>query len=347
MQALILAGGRGTRLRPLTVYTPKPVVSVVNRPFLIYQIEILAKAGVKDIKLSLSYLPDKIEDVLGDGSELGVKLTYITEPAPLGTAGAFGYAADHIAETTLVLNGDVLTDIDIGDLISFHSANKSQATLVLTPVADPTAYGLVESAADGAIRRFLEKPKLEDLEHISTRNINAGIYVLEPTILDLVPKGESSSFEYNVFPAILEKELPFYAYVLDRKYWRDIGTPSSYLSAHHDFLDGKINKLVADVGESDSDIATAAVVDRISVLGAGCVVKPGARISRSVIGPGVHVDEKAVIENSVIWSHTRVSAAAEVHDAVIARGCHIGRSVEVRAGAVLGDKTMLPDYSRT
>ena len=346
MQALILAGGKGTRLRPLTVYTPKPIVPVLNRPFLLYQIEILAKAGITEIVLSLSYQPDKIEDMLGDGSDYGVKLSYVTEPSPMGTGGAYKFAAKALRETTVVFNGDILTDVDISSIIAFHREKKSEATLALAQVEDPSAYGLVETDPEQRILRFLEKPKPEDMANLNTNTINAGIYILEPSILDLIPKNESSSFEYNVFPAILEKKKQFFAYVLKENYWRDLGNPKSYLEAHHDFFRGVIKGFEID-RTADSDIATAAFVDKTSVIGEGCIIKPGARVVKSSIGPGVHVDEKAVIENSVIWAHTRVSSSAEIRNAVIGRSCHIGRNVVVNAGAVLGDKTSLPDYSHT
>lgn len=346
MQALILAGGKGTRLRPLTLYTPKPIVPVLNRPFLLYQIEILARAGITEIVLSLSYQPDKIEDLLGDGSDYGVKLTYVTEPSPMGTGGAYKFAADTIRETTVVLNGDILTDVDISSIIAFHRENKSEATLTLIPVDNPSAYGLVESDAENRILRFLEKPKAEDLEKLNVNTVNAGIYVLEPSILDLIPKNENSSFEYNVFPKILEQEKRFYACILNDNYWRDLGNPKSYLDAHHDFFNGAIKGFSID-RSAKSDIATAAIVDRESVIGEGCIIKPNARIVNSSIGPGVHIEEKAIIENSVIWSHTRVSTSAEIRNAVIGRSCHIGRNVMVNDGAVLGDKTSLPDYSQT
>ncbi len=214
MQALILAGGKGTRLRPLTVYTPKPIVPVLNRPFLLYQIDILAKAGITEIVLSLSYQPDKIEDLLGDGSDYGVKLSYVTEPSPMGTGGAYKFAAEAIRETTVVFNGDILTDVDISSVIAFHREKNSEATLALVPVEDPSAYGLVETDAEQRIIRFLEKPKPEDIAKINVNTINAGIYVLEPSILDLIPKNENCSFEYNVFPSILEKQKQFYAYII-------------------------------------------------------------------------------------------------------------------------------------
>ena len=345
MQALILAGGKGTRLRPLTVYTPKPIVPVVNRPLLVYQIEILARAGITDITLSLSYQPDKIEDVLGDGSDLGVRLRFLTEPSPMGTAGAYKFAAGAIKETTVVFNGDILTDLDIASVIESHRARSADATIVLAPVDDPSKFGLVETGPDGEVLRFLEKPSAATLEELGLNTINAGIYVLEPGLLDLIPAGENQSFEYNVFPTLIEKNKKFYAYVLKDEYWRDLGNPSSYLEAHFDFLSGRMK--MPDRARATEDIATAAEVDGRSVIGEGCVIKPNARIVNSVLGPGVHVDEKASVSNSVIWAHTRISGGAEIDGAVIGRSCYLGRNVVVRPGAVLGDKTTLPDYSRT
>jgi NDP-sugar pyrophosphorylase family protein len=345
MQAVILAGGKGTRLRPLTVYTPKPVVPVLNRPFLLYQIEILRKAGIRDIVLSLSYQPDKIEDLLGDGAEHGVKLTYITEPNPLGTGGAYRFAADAIRETTVVLNGDILTNVDVAEIIAFHRSKGSTATLSLTPVEDPSAYGLVETDGSGQILRFLEKPKPDEAAKLKINTINAGIYILEPEVLDLIPAGESRSFEYDVFPEILKRHLPFYGYVMKDSYWRDLGNPASYLRAHHDMLDGKLAGFDVD-RSGTADIATAASVDKASVIGEGAVIKPGAKIERSAIGPGVHVEEKAVVRGSVIWGHARISAAAEITDAVVGRSSFIGRNATVNPGTVLGDKASIPDYSQ-
>ena len=345
MQALILAGGKGTRLRPLTIYTPKPIVPVLNRPFLIYQIEILRRAGIEDITLSLNYQPDKIEQVLSDGAEYGVKLRYLTEPQPLGTGGAYKFAEDEIRETTVVLNGDILTDLDISEVVAFHRQKKADATIVLTPVENPSAYGLVETEADGGVRRFLEKPKPEELEGLTTKNINAGIYILEPDVLDLIPAHENVSFEYNVFPDLLKEKKEFFAFVMNGSYWRDIGTPESYLQTHHDFLSERIKNFELEKS-AKSDVAPTAVVDRTSVVAANCIIKPQARILNSILGEGVHVEEKAVIENSVIWAHTRVSNAAHIKNAVVGRSCHIGRNAAVGGGAVLGDKTSLSDYTR-
>src|SRR6476469_3080054 len=204
MQALILAGGKGTRLRPLTVYMPKPIVPVLNRPLLQYQLEILRRAGITDIILSLSYQPQKIEDVIGDGSDLGVSLQFVTEPQPMGTAGAYKFAADASRRTTIVFNGDILTDVDLTTVIEMHTRSKAEATIVLAPVDDPSKFGLVETGKNGKVSRFLEKPSPETISQLKTKNINAGLYVLEPSLLDLIPTKENSSFEYDVFPLLIK-----------------------------------------------------------------------------------------------------------------------------------------------
>jgi mannose-1-phosphate guanylyltransferase len=346
MQALILAGGKGTRLRPLTVYTPKPIVPILNRPVLQYQIEVLARAGITDITLSLSYQPNKIEDLLGDGSQLGVSLRFVTEPSPMGTAGAYKFAAGAIRETTVVFNGDILTDVDISAVVETHLAKKAEATILLTPVEDPSKFGLVETGKQGEVLRFLEKPSPETLAELDTKNINAGVYVLEPSVLDRITENENRSFEYDVFPSMIQDRRTFFSHVLSGEYWRDVGTPASYLAAHHDFLSGKV-KHFSESEDTVSDVATTAEIDKVSVIGEGCVIKPHARISNSVLGPGVHVDEKASIVDSVIWAHTRISTAAEIDGAVIGKSCYIGRNCRVGSGAVLGDKASLPDYSQT
>ena len=346
MQALILAGVKGTRLRPLTVYTPKPIVTILNRPLLQYQIEILARAGITDITLSLSYQPNKIEDILGDGSDIGVNLSFVTESSPLGTAGAYKFAEGSLKETTVVFNGDIITDVDIAGVVETHRKTSAEATILLAPVEDPSKYGLVETGKNGEVVRFLEKPSPEMVANLTTKNINAGVYVLEPTILDLIPSGESTSFEYDVFPKVIGSGRSFFSHILSGEYWRDVGTPASYLSAHHDFLSGKIKRF-SRAEDARSDIATTAEVDDVSIIGEGCVVKPHARITNSVLGPGVHVDERATISNSVIWAHTRIGTSADIEWAVVGKSCYLGRNCSIRSGAVLGDKTSLPDYSQT
>jgi len=343
MQALILAGGKGTRLRPLTVYTPKPIVPICNRSFLLYQIDTLRRAGITDITLSLSYQPYKIEQQLGDGSDHGVKINYTVEPQPMGTAGAYKFAEELIREPTVVFNGDILTGLDLDAVIRQHDERKATATIVLAPVENPSAYGLVETENDGRVRRFLEKPKADE---ISVNTINAGTYVLDPRVLDFIPAGENYSFEYGLFPDLLRRGENFFAHVPADTYWIDIGTPTRYLQVHHDLLAGRVDGVEPGKRRGEFDVATAAEIDEISLIADSCTIKPGAQIVNSVLGEGCHIEEKARVVNSVIWPHTRVGAGAQVSNAIIGRGCHIGRSSLVGAGAVLGDKTSLTDYTQ-
>ena len=342
MQALILAGGKGTRLRPLTVYTPKPIVPICNRAFLLYQIDTLRRAGITNITLSLSYQPFKIEQQLGDGSDFGVNLNYTVEPQPMGTAGAYKFAEEHIRERTVVFNGDILTDLDLERVIREHDERRAAATVVLAPVDNPSAYGLVETETDGRIRRFLEKPKGDQ---ISVNTINAGTYVLEPRVLDFIPAGENYSFEYGLFPDLLKRGENFYAHIPGATYWIDIGTPARYLQAHQDMLAGRVRNVRMPDKRGNFDSATASEIDSLSMIADDCTIKPGAQIINSVLGQGCYVEEKARIENSIIWPHTRVGAGAQVSGAIVGRGCHIGLSAHVGAGAVLGDKSTLTDYT--
>src|SRR6266849_335795 len=272
MQALILVGGKGTRLRPLTVYTPKPPAPTCNRPFLLHQIHTLRRAGITDITLSLSYQPNKVEQMLGDGSDYGVNLKYTVEPQPMGTAGAYKFAEDLIREPTVVFNGDILTDLDLKAVIREHNEHQATATIVLTPVENPSTYDLVETETDGRIRRFLEKPK-QDVT--SCKNINAGTYVLEPQVLDLIPRGENHSFEYGLFPRLLEKGELFFAHVPQRTYWMDIGTPARYLQAHHDLLANRVTRIHMKDRRGEFESATHSEIDELSVIGDECTLKPG------------------------------------------------------------------------
>ena len=342
MQALILAGGKGTRLRPLTMHTPKPIVPIANRPFLLYQLELLKQADVRDVILSLSYQPQKIEDKLGDGTDHNVRLSYAVEASPLGTAGAYRNAESLIRETTVVFNGDVLTDIDLNDVLSFHREREAAATIVLAPVSNPTAYGLVETSKEGRVERFLEKPKPEE---VTCDTINAGIYILEPRVLDYIPEGEPFMFEYGVFPQLLERGEPFYGYVW-RGYWRDIGTPASYLEANLDVLAGRVKLLDRLPEERGEKFDETAEIDSLSCVDPSCTVKAGAQIINSVVSRNCYIEERARIENSVVRGNSRIGTGAAVSNAIIGKGCHIGRSVTVGSGTVLGDKSVITDYSQ-
>ncbi len=344
MQALILAGGEGTRLRPLTIYTPKPVVPIVNRPFLYYQLELLKRAGIKEITLSLSYQPNKIADIFGDGDETGLRIYYTVEASPLGTAGAYKNAQEHLTQTAVVFNGDILTNINIADVIAFHREKKAAATIVLTPVENPSAYGLVETEADGRVRRFLEKPKPEE---ITCNTINAGIYVLEPHILNYIPANEKFSFEYQLFPALLQNNEPFYAYTMS-EYWLDIGTPQRYQQANDDLINGRIPTFDAERkplnAGSASGEAEPVKIDSRSAIDPSCSIKPGVEITNSVLGANCVIEERVKIENSVVLAGARIGKAAEIRNSIIGKSAIIGRSSKIE-GAALGDKSSLTDYT--
>src|SRR5215212_3642701 len=236
MKAILLAGGKGTRLRPLTIHTPKPVVPIFDRAFLHYQIDLLRQVPeIDEVILSLNYQPRKIEEVFADGAGTGVRIRYVVEPSPLGTGGAIRYAAQGITDTLVVFNGDVMTSVDVNAVVALHRERKATATIVLTPVDNPSAYGLVETAKDGRGRRFLEKPKEDE---ITCDTINAGIYVLEPATFDRIPRDTAWSIERSFFPSLIERGETFVAYVYDG-YWIDIGTPAKYLQVHKDIMDGR------------------------------------------------------------------------------------------------------------
>jgi mannose-1-phosphate guanylyltransferase len=342
MKGLILAGGKGTRLRPLTINTPKPVVPVANSPFLLYQIDLMRSAGIDEIILSLSYQPRKIEDLLKDGSDYGVWIRYAVEGTPLGTGGAFKNAEEHLDSTTVVFNGDVLTSVDLSAVIARHREKNAVATLVLTQVDNPSAYGLVETNAGGWVQRFIEKPGPDE---ITCNTINAGIYVLEPSVLRYMPKGEAYSFERGLFPTLLEHKEAVLSTVLD-KYWIDIGTPQKYLEVHHDILSHKFaSPRVAKTALDCGSLPPGAVVDEKSIIGPDVTVRDGVRIENSVIGKNCKIDQGAQIVDSVIWSGNTIDANARISGSIIGKGCYIGHSAVVSAGVVLGDKTVVTDYS--
>lgn len=350
MKAILLAGGKGTRLRPLTLHTPKPVVPIFDRAFLHYQIDQLKQVpDIDEVILSLNYQPRRIEEVFGDGAGTGVRLRYVVEPSPLGTGGAIRYAAQGATDTLVVFNGDVMTSVDVNAVVRMHRERGAKATIVLTPVDNPTAYGLVETEADGRVRRFLEKPNPDE---ITCDTINAGIYVLEPDTFDRIPRDVSYSIERAYFPSLVERGETFVAYV-DRGYWIDIGTPEKYVQVHRDMFDGKFSGglfATADRGRPivspEARIEDGAVLDGPCFIDAGAHVKAGARIGPyTVLGRGVLVEEAADLQDTIVWPNTRIGQNAIVHGPIIGRGCHLGRSAVVKGRAVLGDKTLLTDYT--
>ncbi len=350
MKAILLAGGKGTRLRPLTIHTPKPIVPIFNRPFLHYQLDLLKQVPeIDEVILSLNYQPRRIEEIFGDGGDSGVAIRYVVEPAPLGTAGAIRYAGDALRESVVVFNGDVLTGLDLGAVIALHRERRARATIVLTPVENPAAYGLVESDAAGNIQRFLEKPSADE---ITCNTINAGIYVLEPDTFDRIPREVPWSIERSFFPSLIERGETFVAYV-DRGYWIDIGTPEKYMQVHADIMDGRYRMPPFTAGPAtcwvspDARVEDGAVLEGPCFVDEGAIVKAGARIGPyTVIGRQVHVEEHAQLDHAIVWANTRISQEAVVRGSILGRHCHVGRSAVIADGVVLGDKSVVTDYSR-
>jgi mannose-1-phosphate guanylyltransferase len=335
MQALILAGGKGTRLRPITLHVPKPVVPIVNRPFIRYQLDLLRpinpNSGLSVI-LSLSYQPRKIEEALNDETPAGVEITTAVEATPLGTAGAIKNVADRIRGTLIVFNGDVLTDLDLRSVVARHRRRGAAATLVLIEVADTRAYGVVECDDQGRIRGFFEKPAPGVT---ACRTVNAGIYILEPEVLSLIPAGTPFSFEYDLFPRLLESGLPLYGETT-ASYWLDIGTPARYLRANLDVLGGRVQRFPPD---ARPDLTADG-----ALIAPSATVKAGAEIVRSVVGPNCVIDEGCRITDSVILSGARIREGARLDRSVIGRGAHIGDRVTLTE-AIIGDKSTLTDFS--
>ena len=282
MQALILAGGEGTRLRPLTSTVPKPVVPLANRPFISFMIEWLARYGVDDVILACGFMAEGVRAVLGDGEELGIRLRYVEEPRPLGTGGALRYAGDLLEERFLMLNGDVLADFDLLAQLHQHEQTGARATIALVGVEDPSAYGLVRRKADHSVREFLEKPNPDEID---THLISAGAYVLERSVLDeMAPAGTNISIERDVFPVLVGAGL--YGYEASG-YWLDIGTPHGYLQATFDILEGNVRtgldaelegarRVLAPDARVDGRLVAPALVAEGSSIDAGAIV--GGRV---------------------------------------------------------------------
>src|SRR5437763_8580164 len=286
MQAVILVGGEGTRLRPLTSTVPKPVVPLVDRPFLAYMLEWLKRHGIEDVVMSMGYLATAVRNVLGDGSAYGLNLRYVEEPDPRGTAGALKFAEDLLEDRFLMLNGDVLTDIDLSQQIARHESTGAQATLALVPVEDPSAYGLVRLEDDGAVREFVEKPSADQID---TNLISAGAYVLERSILDLVPPDKNVSIEREVWPRLIGHGL--YGFAADA-YWLDIGTPDRYLQGTFDIIEGNVQTDVLQrLGDGYLSVSTDAIAT-------SRVIPPAVVQRRCTIAPGAHLGAHVVLRSA-------------------------------------------------
>jgi mannose-1-phosphate guanylyltransferase len=341
VQALVLAGGEGTRLRPLTSTVPKPVVPLVDRPFIAYMLGWLARHGVDDVVLSCGYLAAGVRNVLGDGSAFGLRLRYVEEPEPLGTGGAVKYAEALLDDRFLVLNGDVLSDADLTVQVDRHAQSGARATLALMAVADPSGYGLVRTAPDGEVTGFLEKPSADQID---TNLVSAGAYVLERDVLELMPLEGPCSIERDVFPALIGAGL--YAWEAEG-YWLDIGTPARYLQATFDILEGEVRSdvrerlgdgylAIARGAHNDGRVIPPALVER------GCRIGAGARVgARVVLGPGVTVGDGTRIEEAVVLGGAEIGDHCHLASCIVGAGARVGPNCTIDGGAVLGEGVTL------
>ena len=322
MKALILAGGEGTRLRPLTYTIPKSLLPICNRPFLEHQLRLMRSHGIDEALLLTGYLADAFAPFVERMAGEGIRLEVVREAEPLGTAGAVRNVLDRMDGTTIVFNGDVLTDLDVGALIGTHQATRAVATLTLTPVEDASAYGLVPLDEAGRVKGFVEKPPPDVAKKGGL--INAGTYVLEPSVFDDVPPGEMWSFERQVFPSLVERGEPVYGFSSDA-YWLDIGTPERYLQAHWDVLAGR-SETAEPVGERRGDLLLAPgarAADDVAgpaVLGPRAAIEPGAEVERVVLLEGAVVESGAVVRDAVVGPEGRVSRSFEGHGPAILPG---------------------------
>jgi mannose-1-phosphate guanylyltransferase len=339
MQAVILVGGEGTRLRPLTSSVPKPIVPLVDRPMMVYMLEWLRRHGIDDVIMSCGFKATNVRKVLGDGSQLGISLRFVEEPDPRGTAGALKFAEAHLDERFLMLNGDVLTDLDLSAQVAQHEQTGATGTLALVPVLDPTSYGLVSLHGDQAVKEFLEKPSADQV--VDTNLISAGAYVLERSVLDLIAPGEKVSIEREVWPVLVDKGL--YGFVDESAYWLDVGTPERYLQATFDILEGNVRTAVADrLGTSYLDIDPSADVRGRAVppavIGRGASIAEGAHVgSLAVLGEGVSIGADSIVERSVVLDGAQVAEHCVLRDCIVGPRASVGDRSQIIGGAMLGE----------
>ena len=348
MQAIVLVGGEGTRLRPLTLTQPKPAVPLVDRPLIRYMVDWLARHGVDDVIMACGFRADLLRERLGDGGDGGPRIRYLEEPEPLGTAGPIKFAADLLDDRFLALNGDVLTDLDLTALMRRHSERGAVATLALHPVDDVSGYGLVRRREDGEILAFLEKP---DPSEVDTDEISAGAYVLERSVLDLIPAGRAVSIEHEVFPRLVGQGL--YSRRLEG-YWMDIGTPERYLQATWDILTRRVETEIGARLDGDGLLIEEGVrVDPSAAVSAPALIERGAEVdsdarvgARVVLGRGTEIGAGATVRDSVVLHGCSIGPRAVVDGAILASGVRVGEGAHVAARSVIGEGAHIDAHAR-
>ncbi len=347
MQAVILVGGRGTRLCPLTLEVPKPMVPICDRPFAEYQLNLLHRHGISQVVFSLGYKWQKFEDYFQEGSRLGMHIDYVVEDSPLGTGGAIKNVQDYLGgETFLVLNGDILSDFHIGEILQFHREKNAGCTIALTPVEDPTMYGVVEMNRQGRVLAFTEKPSPHE---IRSNQINAGLYVMERDVLDLMEKGLAYSIEREIFPRMLREGIPIWGYSYEG-YWMDIGTPIKYLNANFDVLQGRISppEGLADgihLGEG-AKISPDACLTPPLWIGAGTIIEEDCHITGPcVLGENCRIHRGSTLKNVLMWDNCQVEPLCHLKGCLMGSDCVVGRGSSIGAMAVVGSGQKIQENS--
>lgn len=350
MKAVILVGGEGKRMRPLTFHTPKPLLPIANVPFIERQIKWLEKYGINEVILSMSYLPDAFENYFKENPISGIQIEYAVESEPLGTAGAIKYAVGQTDDDILVCNGDVLTDLDLNELIAFHKSRPSTATIALTYVEDPSAFGVVPTHESGEVIAFVEKPPKDS----SPSNwINAGIYVLASEFLELIPPNLNVSIERETFPIALQKGSMFA--LESGAYWIDIGTPTKYLRAHSDFLDDikrfgeqdSLHQVVPNLySDGEIQIGSNLIVKSNCIVGSGSVIGDNCVLEASNFGPKCTIENGVSIVNSVIYSGVRVARNTQIDSSIIGDACDISENVSITKETLIGSHEKIAPNTR-
>lgn len=345
MQAVVLVGGEGTRLRPLTYGTPKPMIPIMNVPFLEHTLLRLKAAGITQVILPAGYMPEAITEYFGDGSGLGMQITYVIEETPLGTAGAIKNIERYLDGPFVVLNGDILTSLDLKAMERFHRERGGLGVLHLIRAEDPSAFGCVVHDEEGRITAFVEKPPRGQEP---TNEVNAGTYLLEPAILDFIPAGRNVSIERETYPAVIAGPRPLYAYTTE-DYWIDLGRPEHYLASHRDIFEGRMPMGIELSGQGIGGPGAATYgpgrVKGPAFIGEGVRIELGAEVGPFVIlGNKCSIETNARVRESILWEAVRVGRDAKVEGAILASRCSIGQRASVMRGAVIGhDVDIEPD----
>ncbi|MCK4967059.1 NDP-sugar synthase, partial [bacterium] len=350
MQGIVMAGGFGVRLRPLTINVPKPMVPLANIPVLGHVVNLLKKYGIDDLIVLLYFQPEIIKEFLGDGSKFGVKIKYLLPEEDLGTAGAVKFAQEHITDTFFVISADLVTDINLQKAYEFHKDKDALATIALYQVTDPLHYGVVITDDEGRITRFLEKPTWGE---VFSDKINAGIYIFQPEALDMIPAGKNFDFSKDLFPTILEKKLNLRGYNA-HGYWRDIGTIDEYLASNKDFLKGKVRLYHPSLAKEDKEsvigenchIDPTVEITGKCVIGDNCIIGQNTKIKNSSIGSGCHIGESAKITDSVIWDNVKISDGVSLTDDIVGKGTKIGRETHISNNVYIADNCKIGDKTR-